>query len=144
MKTQRPLAVALAGLAWFATTMVAAGPVDPVAAAVHEFVRAGDTQNRTMLEGVLHPDLRIAVTTPDKPGVQILDKQTYLELVSAKKIGGDTRKVDVRSKEVSGNRAIVHVSLVGKSARFDSMQTFVREGERWQLLYELTSYEPKR
>ena len=109
---------------------------------VEAFFRAADGQDLETLDSLLHPEFRLVVTRPDME-VQVVDKQEFLVLMMTNLIGGRARTIDEIEARVSGDRALAHVTLEGPSAKFDAMQTYVKDGSRWTLLHSLTQYDPK-
>ena len=109
---------------------------------VQSFFTAADNHHLSTLDEILHPEFRLVVTRPDM-GPQTLDKQEFMALMMTRIIGGKPRQIEDIVTRVSGDRALTHVKLEGPYAKFDAMQTFVREGDKWSLIHSLTQYDPK-
>lgn len=107
-----------------------------------EYLSAVDVRDMDKLDALLHPQFRIVVERRDEE-LQLLSKAEFLWLILAEELGGDARSVDEVSVEVSGNRALAYVRYEGHLAKFDAMQTLIRDGGRWKLIHALVWYDPK-
>lgn len=97
----------------------AANPRD----AVEAFARAGDSRDLGALERVLHEQYRATVIMSGSVEPSFMSKADYLGLIRAKKIGGDSRRVQILDVDTQGDVAFARVRLTGKQATFESIQT---------------------
>ena len=107
-----------------------------------EYLAAVDVRNMDKLDALLHPQFRIVVERQDED-LQLLSKAEFLWLILAEELGGDSRVVDEVSVQVSGDRALAYIRYEGHLAKFDAMQTLVRDGGQWKLIHALVWYDPK-
>lgn len=122
-------------------TALAGSPPPEPAAAVEAFVNAGDTRDVTRLEAVLHPDFRVLAQMPD--GLSVMDRATYLQLITAGTIGGSPRSRDLDVVMLSGDLATVKGTLDSTAAHFDCTWTLARSAGGWQVVQDAVVYVPK-
>jgi Putative lumazine-binding len=114
-----------------------------VEATVRKFCGAGDRQDATSLDKVLHPQFRAVVNRAfGSPELSLMDKPLYLQLMSDKKIGGDTRTVYVLQTDMGTNVATVKAIFLGKTLRFTTYIALVKlpSGE-WQIVSDMPEIE---
>lgn len=110
----------------------AAAEDDELRQVVRAFSQAGDQQNVQAMQTVLHPEFRTLFTFGRSGDATMLPREQYLSMLSAKKLGGDTRTVNVSSVErPSHNVAYVKSALVGKKGTLHSLMILVRHKTRW-------------
>lgn len=114
-----------------------------IAEVVRIFSTAGDQQNATNLDPVLHPQFRAVVHRLfGAPDVSLMDKALYLQLIRDKKIGGDKREVHLLHTEISNNIATVKAIFQGKMLRFTTYISLVKmENGTWQIIGDLPDIE---
>jgi len=79
-----------------------------VSEAIHAFSQNADNRNVEAMRGVLHDGFRAIVNQAlGSKEIQIIDKTTYLALMTKKVIGGEKRTVTILSIDMEGNNAIV-------------------------------------
>lgn len=113
-----------------------------VRAQVAAFAAAGDARDVPALEGLLHPDFRVAFTVKGKPGLTVMSRAQYLGAAKAGKIGGDTRALTVERARIDGDLALVEGRLVGAKATFSATWTLARTAEGWRLLQDAVVFAP--
>ncbi len=106
---------------------------------VTEFVRAADQQNANAVASLLHSDFRVVMNQLFGSGdVSLMTKETYVQLIKSKKMGGDQRSVDFVSVDVVNQNASVKVILKGKTMIFESLLHLVKTADgKWQLINDL-------
>ncbi|MFK7926157.1 MAG: nuclear transport factor 2 family protein, partial [Bacteroidia bacterium] len=109
---------------------------------IETFVKGGDQQDVSMLEGVLHESYRVVWNDPANGKVSVLDRATYLSFVEQKKFGGDTRELKIESISLQNEaNASVKLFLDGKAADFKGLVSLVKADGKWQLVQDLTLME---
>lgn len=109
---------------------------------IETFVKGGDQQDVSMLEGVLHESYRVVWNDPANAKVSVLDRATYLSFVEQKKFGGDTRQLKIESISLQNEaNASVKLFLDGKAADFKGLVSLVKADGKWQLVQDLTLME---
>ncbi|MCB9676348.1 MAG: nuclear transport factor 2 family protein [Alphaproteobacteria bacterium] len=121
------------------SNLAAAADCGPVQA-VEAFVKAADTRDADALERLLHPAFRAVVHVQGKEGVDVLDRETWLSLLRAGKIGGTERQASVEAVVQGDGIATVKGRLVAPTMRFDSTWT-VTSGPTCQLVQDATVLE---
>lgn len=114
-----------------------------VRAQVTAFAAAGDGRDVSALEGLLHPDFRVAFTVRGKPGLTLMSRAQYVGAAKAGKIGGDRRTLTIDRVRVSGDLAQVEGRLAGARADFDGTWTLVRTEAGWRLLQDAVVFAPR-
>lgn len=110
---------------------------------VHAFSAAGDKQDASLLETVLHPQFRAVVHRfMGASDVILMDKANFLQLIRDKKIGGDKREVHILHTEITNNIATVKAILEGKALRFTNYISLVKlENGSWQIVSDMPDVE---
>lgn len=103
------------------------------------FSQAGDNNDADKLAACLDDNYRVVMNRlfgSDK--VSILTKEVYLEKIRSKAFGGDNRKVNIESIELTNSTAMAKVSLVGSKATFISLFTLIKnENNEWKLISDV-------
>jgi hypothetical protein len=117
---------------------------ETVRTVVREFVAAGDSRDAGQLKDILHPHYRVAVNQfVSDPGVTIIDRKAYLNMIRSGKLGGTPRELDIISTEVTGHTAYVRAVATSASLRFDTLYTLMRDLDgRWWLVSETPYVTP--
>lgn len=110
-----------------------------------EFLTAGDLSSVDRLDAVLDPAYRITVNQfMGGEGVTVIDRSTYLQMISAGKLGGTPRSVELKSIEVVGNIAHVRAALTSDQLIFDSHYTFAQDKSgNWKLISDTPFVTPR-
>ncbi len=110
---------------------------------VRAFSSAGDQQDATRLDKILHPQYRAIVNRLfGSPDLSLMDKALYLQLIADKKIGGDTREVFILQTDIEGNTAFVKAILNGKVLRFTTLVSLVKLPDgTWQIISDMPEIE---
>ncbi len=119
-----------------------ASPKAEIETRIRAFAKAGDARAVGQLEGMLHPQFRVAFSSPGKPGAALMDRATYLSLLKAGTIGGGHREVTIEWTQVDHDLAHAKVKMSRDTARFSGVLTFVRTNGNWQVLQDATLYNP--
>lgn len=134
MKKELIGTMAAAGVMMGGLTASAAGTDPELTAVTQSFCTAGDQQDASAMEKLLHPDFRTLFTFGQAGEAAQLPRDQYIEMIRAKKFGGDARTVQIKSTErVSDNVAYVKASLVGKKATLHSLLILVRHQGHWRI-----------
>ena len=110
---------------------------------INQFVKAGDEQEPSSLEGILHPDYRITFAFPGETKVTILSREMYLQMLKDKKLGGTKRSIKIEEVTIRGNTALVRAKLESEVMRFSIFFSFINVGEGWKLISDLPFAEKK-
>jgi Putative lumazine-binding len=114
-----------------------------IEAVVREFSAAGDQQDAARLEKILHPQYRAVVNRLfGSPDLSLMDRALYLQLISDKKIGGDTREVFLLQIDLLGNTASVKSIFRGKVLNFTTFVSLVKLPDgTWQIISDMPEIE---
>ncbi len=104
------------------------------------YANAGDIQDASKMGKVLHDGFRVVWNDPAKKTVSLISKTDYMQLLEAKKIGGDKRKVIIESIDISeGVNASVRVTLDGEKGDFWNLLSLVKVDGKWLIAQDLVS-----
>ena len=123
-------------------SLVAFAPseVNSIRAVVQAYAEAGDHQDVSALELVLHESFRVVWNDPDKNTVNLISKADYVQLLGAKKIGGDKRKGIIESIDISeGIKASVRVVFDGEKCIFWNLLSLVKHDGKWLIAQDLVT-----
>ncbi|BDS15528.1 nuclear transport factor 2 family protein [Aureispira anguillae] len=111
-------------------------PIKAIVEAVENFASNADQQNVAKMEKTLHKDFRAVLNQLfGSKEVSITNKESYLELLKAKKIGGDTRIVTINSVDIQGKNAFVKATFKGKKLNFNTYLLLVEEEKGlWKII----------
>jgi Putative lumazine-binding len=114
-----------------------------IEAVVREFSAAGDKQDVTRLGKILHPQYRAVVNRLfGSTELSLMDRALYLQLISDKKIGGDTREVFLLQIDLVGNTASVKSIFRGKVLNFTTFVSLVKLPDgTWQIISDMPEIE---
>lgn len=119
---------------------LAPSEVNSIRTVVQAYAEAGDRQDISALEPVLHQSFRVVWNDPDKNVVNLISKADYVQLLAAKKIGGDKRKVVIESIDISeGINASVRVILDGEKGKFWNLLSLVKHDGKWLIAQDLVT-----
>lgn len=106
--------------------------------AIQDFVIAGDNNDVTLLENVLHPDFQnVQDGFFEEKGIFIFSKDDYKKLVETKRFGGTARTIEFVSIHISGNIAQATVKLESKFITFDSTLVLCKVDGRWLVIHNI-------
>lgn len=122
----------------------ASAKTDPsIEAAIVSFSQAGDRRDPTAVDRHTHADFRVVFAVRGKPGVQVLDRKTYKNLLAAEKIGGGHRTVKILNVSQQDGLAVAKVRLERNDATFETVSTLVKGQNGWKLIQEAVVLIPK-
>mgnify|MGYP000035025221 CR=1 FL=1 len=138
---------ALAGLLLAPATATHAGPAKAdstaVKAAIEAFKDAGTRHDTDAVGALLHDGFRVVFTWTHEPGVTVMDKATYLNLLGAKKIGGSDGTVRFGAVDVRDELAVAEATIERADATFRSSFTLIRVDDAWQIVQDAVAVEKK-
>ncbi len=106
---------------------------------VLSYVKAGDERDINVLKKSLHVNYRaLANRVFESEELQVLSRETYLSLIEKGTIGGDSRRVDIHSIDISGNNAMVKATFTGNDHIFHTYMLLVRDtDDQWSIVSDL-------
>jgi len=118
--------------------------MEEIRQAIEKFIKGGDTNDTNLLEQILHRNYQnIQDGFFDQPGIFVISKEEYIQLVRDKVFGGKPRTVLYHSLEQKNNIAYAQVSLESPALRFSSLIICVRENGEWKVITNVPSIEQK-
>ncbi len=113
--------------------------------AITNFVKGGDTSDVSLLEQVLHPDFRVTNNGfMGKPGITVIDRQTYLSNINAGIFGGLPRTMLIESIDENGKIAMVKLRLESAENYFVSYNAMVLDtDDTWKLIHNMAVVDAK-
>jgi len=114
--------------------------------AITNFVKGGDTSDVALLETVLHAEFRVTNNGfMGKPGITIIDRQTYLSNIRTGIFGGLPRTMIIESIDESGNIAMVKLRLESSENYFVSYNSMVLDTDHtWKLINNMAVVDAKK
>lgn len=109
--------------------------------AIQTYVKGANTRDVNKLKHVFHEHFQVVAITAE--GIRKLDRETYLDLITAGEIGGSDRKLEIVSIGENEKVATAKVLLHGEQVIFHDTLTFLKEDNRWQLVSNVTWVEPR-
>ncbi|MFT5685344.1 MAG: hypothetical protein ACI8RZ_006295 [Myxococcota bacterium] len=107
-------------------------PSQQIDAVLADFTQGAAERDVERVESALHPEARQFVAMPD--GLQVIDRESYLGLLSAGKIGGTATSRQLLMIEIDGSRATARqIRDVGALALHDTVSLMQVDGD-WQII----------
>lgn len=118
--------------------------VDAVEKCIHTFATAADNQNVDGLDAILHADYRTILNKAfGSDEVTLLNKEAYIGMAKAGKIGGKPRSVKILSLDIQREVARATVVLQSEESRFTSFFSMVKNPEgNWMMIADLPQVDP--
>ena len=111
-----------------------------IRAVLENYWKAADNRDISMLDQVFHEDYQVIALTAD--GRRIINKEDYLGLIKAGKIGGTKRDFELTNLSVEGVVAQGRLLLKGPAVTFQDHITLTREDGTWRLVSNVTEVVP--
>jgi Putative lumazine-binding len=120
--------------------------IDPaIEQTVIAFVKGGDLQDVSMLEGVLHADYRVTINQfMGGEGVTVMKREDYLGMIRDKKMGDKARSYDIKNLQIVNHTAQLQLHMESSELIFDSFVTLVQnKAQKWSILSDAVVAKPK-
>jgi len=118
--------------------------LEQVQKAIQDFIKAGDNNDITALEVVLHPQFQnIQDGFFHEKGIYIFSKEDYKKLVETKQFGGSARTIDFVTINIAGNIAQATLRLESEFLNFDSTVVLCKPADRWMVIHNIPSIKRK-
>lgn len=113
--------------------------------AVKEFVATADAQDADKMATILDPNFSSLVNRLfGAETTSVTSKEDYVALLREKKIGGDSRKVEILSIDVQGENASVKAIFDGTKLKFTSYLLLAKDKEGvWRVVTDYPAIEVK-
>jgi len=107
--------------------------------AIRQWAQAADAQNADAAAIHLDTHYRIVMNRlMGSPDVRTVDKETYLQMLRDKKLGGDARTLKFKRIKVVGSTASVELEMTGKKLHFQSLIQLIQDAEgNWKLVSDV-------
>ena len=109
---------------------------DSVMEVLEQYTQGTEHSDVSVLEKAFHKDFRVVAITPD--GLRVINRDDYLALIKAKKIGGHKRELSLKSAIENENIIQVSLTLIGEKAIFHDHLDLIKEDSGWQILHNST------
>jgi hypothetical protein len=123
------------------STAAAIEPAAAIDAVLEDFTQGAATRDTVRVGRALHDEARQYVSMPD--GVQVMDKQAYLGLLAAEKIGGTPTVRERHGVEVHGEQAMARQTRDIGAMKLHDAVTLVRVDGEWQIVSVAVAVEAK-
>lgn len=102
---------------------------------VKDFIEGADQADVSRISSALHDQYtNVQNGYFGKPGVVVIDKQSYIDHVATGKFGGSKRQLEIISINVLGDIAMVHASMTSPVLKFESYISLVLEQSQWKVI----------
>ncbi len=103
---------------------------------VQKFMKAGDQNDSKTMEGLLDSNYRVVMNQLfGSEEVSILPRDVYLQKISSKEFGGDSRKITFKEVIINGNNAVVNVESIGEKSTMTSIIVLIKDVDNsWKLV----------
>lgn len=103
------------------------------------FAKAGDAQDAALLATYLDAHYRVVMNRLfGSSELSVLSREVYLEKISSKVFGGDTRTFEFLEIAVNGNTAVVRVNMNGSKMKTCSTLLLAQnESGKWLLVCDM-------
>jgi len=100
------------------------------------YAQGTERHDVAMLEKTFHKEFRVVAMTTD--GLRVIDRESYLELIKDKKIGGHKRKLHIESILESEKVMQISLTLSGEKAVFHDHLQLIKQDKNWQIIHNST------
>lgn len=116
---------------------------DEVITTITHFATAADNSDVSALSEVLDENFRVVMNQlmgSDK--VVVVNRETYLQMISSGKLGGDKREVKINNIDINGKNAVANVIFKGSKFTINSYLLLVKDATgKWLVVNDLPSVE---
>lgn len=123
----------------FTMGVIAQSDAGRISNVITQFSKAGDMHDVPVLDKLLDNNYRVLMNRmfgSDK--VVALQKSDYLNKVSSKEFGGDSRTVEIENLVINGTTASVQVNFTGEKLSYRSIIVLVKNADNdWKLVADL-------
>ena len=134
------LTLALSIATGIATGIAAQGDEDGVRTTIHSFADGVAGHDTALLERTLHA---ASVQFILGPTVTRLERDAYLDLVRAKKLGGQPLQVGIQRVTITGRTAHANATFTSSTATLTHALSLVRAGDQWVIVSGVVVATPK-
>jgi len=103
---------------------------------LNNYAQGTERHDVAMLEKTFHKEFRVVAMTTD--GLRVINRESYLELIKAKKIGGHKRQLHIESILESEKVMQISLTLSGEKAVFHDHLQLIKQDEIWQIIHNST------
>ena len=108
---------------------------EKIISSIKQFITGGDESDLQKLESVLHNEYRnVQYGFFDEPGVFVIDKEKYIDLVKEKTFGGNPREMKILSLDIYKNTAMAQLRLESTQLIFHSFVSLIYDKDQWRVI----------
>jgi len=101
----------------------------------NDFIEGADNADISRLGSSLHEKfLNVQNGYFDKPGVHVIDRQSYIDHITNGKFGGVERDKKIQSIDINGDMAMIHATLFSQNLKFNAYISLVFEQGIWKIV----------
>ncbi|MCG8576931.1 MAG: nuclear transport factor 2 family protein [Flavobacteriales bacterium] len=137
--------LALAGFGLISATTEDKKEIKKIEETIQEFVATADAQDADKMNEILDPNFSsVANQLFGSETTSITSRDTYIQMLRDKKIGGDKRTVEVLSVDVNGNNAYAKAIFDGSKLKFTTYIFLAKDKNGiWRIVTDYPSIEMK-
>jgi hypothetical protein len=109
---------------------------DSVMEVLQQYTQGTEHSDITILEEAFHQDFRVVAITAE--GLRVINRNDYLALIKAKKIGGNKRHLSLKSVIEGENVMQISLTLSAEKTIFHDHLDLIKQDGRWQILHNST------
>ncbi len=103
---------------------------------LNDYALGTERHDVALLEKAFHKEFRVVAMTKD--GLRVINRESYLELIKAQKIGGHKRQLHIESTLESEKIMQISLTLSGEKAVFHDHLQLIKQDENWQIIHNST------
>ena len=103
---------------------------------INQYVKGTEFFDSTILDKAFHEKFRVVAMTQD--GLRVINKQEYLSLIKAEKIGGNKRELEVLNVIESDTIMQISLTLSNEKQVFHDHLALIKENDYWEILHNTT------
>ncbi len=103
---------------------------------LNDYALGTERHDVALLEKAFHKEFRVVAMTKD--GLRVINRENYLELIKAQKIGGHKRQLHIESTLESEKIMQISLTLSGEKAVFHDHLQLIKQDENWQIIHNST------
>ena len=107
---------------------------------IESYVQGADEQQVELVDQAFHQDFQVFAHS--EGSIRVLNKATYLALLSAGKIGGTKRQIKYIDLQMDGPIGTARIELVGEKVTFRDHLSLIQDGETWKIVSNVTQVIP--
>lgn len=107
---------------------------------IKKYAKGADERNLDFLNTAFHENFVVNAITKD--GLKSMNKNSYLQLIKSKKIGGIARTLKILKMSDDGVIGTAKITLTSSKVTFHDNITLLKENNQWKIISNVTRVIP--